>query len=78
MIKIKVSQNDGRFEVIYEDNGIGIENLEVAISKSLGFTLIESLMNQIEANFEYDTNGKFKLSFSFPDDIKSNQAQVIN
>lgn len=78
VIKIKVSQNDGRFEVIYEDNGIGIENLEVAISKSLGFTLIESLMNQIEADFEYDTNGKFKLCFSFPDDIKSNQAQVIN
>jgi len=65
-IQITVSQNNDRFEVVYEDNGCGIEDFEFASSKSLGFTLIQSLMQQIEAEFEYDTTNKFKLNFSFP------------
>jgi len=67
-INIRVYQDNDRFEVEYEDNGVGIDNFENAVSKSLGFTLIESLMEQIDADFSFDTKNKFKLSFSFPTD----------
>lgn len=65
-IKIEVSKSEDRFVVVYEDNGIGIENFDTASTKSLGFTLVDSLMHQIEADYEYDTNDKFKLTFNFP------------
>jgi two-component sensor histidine kinase len=40
--------------------------LETTSGNSLGFTLIHSLMDQIGAKFEYDTIGKFQLTFQFP------------
>ncbi len=67
-IMISVTQKDDRIEVNYEDNGVGIVDFKTAASKSLGFTLVESLMHQIEADYKYDTQNKFKLSFSFPAD----------
>ncbi len=67
-IKIEVSQVDERISVNYKDNGVGIEDFETAASKSLGFTLVESLLHQIDAEFEYNTKNKFELSFSFSAD----------
>ncbi len=77
-IKIRVTQQNERFEVTYEDNGIGIDDFKNASTKSLGFTLIESLMHQIDAEFEYDTHDKFKLTFCFNDDNESNPYQILN
>lgn len=74
-ISITVTSSGDLIDVIYEDNGIGIEGFEAAKSKSLGFTLIESLLQQIDATHEFETNNQFKLSFSFPaasDDLFSN------
>ena len=68
-ISVEPDQKDIR--VIYMDNGIGIDDFESATSKSLGFTLIESLMHQIEAEFIYDTKDRFKLSFTFPANSES-------
>lgn len=65
-INIRVNTKDGLIHAIYEDNGIGIENFEEASSKSLGFSLIESLLSQINAEYEFQTDDGFKLSFSFP------------
>ncbi len=65
-INIRVNTKDGLIHAIYEDNGIGIENFEEASSKSLGFSLIESLLSQINAEYDFQTDNGFKLSFSFP------------
>lgn len=75
-ISIKVDQIEDRFHVVYEDNGSGIDNFSEASKKSLGFTLIESLMHQIEAEYEYDTQSRFKLSFYFDDDTTVNRYQI--
>jgi two-component sensor histidine kinase len=65
-IKIIVADTNDRIHVEYEDNGKGIENFEEAASKSLGFTLITSLMKQIDAEYSYHTHDGFRLTFSFP------------
>lgn len=77
-INLTVSANDNYFEVVYEDNGVGIEDFDKATTKSLGFTLINSLMHQIEANYNYETNNKFKLSFSFPSQLENNPYVLQN
>jgi two-component sensor histidine kinase len=70
LITISVYEDDGLIQVIFEDNGVGISNFEEASSKSLGFKLIASLLKQIEADYHYDTQSQFKLSFSFPSNIQ--------
>lgn len=76
-IKILVEQKNDRFLVTYEDSGTGIDDFEAASTKSLGFTLIKSLLAQIEAEFEYDTTDKFKLAFSFPADSVETQIPAL-
>lgn len=65
-IKIEISSSENNVEVMYADNGIGIDNFEAAKGESLGFSLIHTMLKQIEAQFEFDTQNQFKLSFSFP------------
>lgn len=65
-ITIIVRPRGKNIEVVYSDNGIGIEDFEISSKKSLGFTLIESLMQQIEAEYDYETENQFKLTFEFP------------
>ncbi|MFV1884867.1 MAG: histidine kinase dimerization/phosphoacceptor domain -containing protein [Balneola sp.] len=64
-IKITVAEKEGLVHTTYEDNGVGIENFEEASSKSLGFSIIGSLLAQMKAEYKYDTENGFKLSFSF-------------
>ena len=65
-ITITVKPKGENIEVVYIDNGIGIEDFKSSSDKSLGFTLITSLMQQIEAEYEYETKNQFKLTFEFP------------
>lgn len=62
---IKINYIDERIYVDYSDRGKGIENFEIASQTGLGFTLIQSLLEQIEAEYQYETDGIFKLSFNF-------------
>lgn len=64
-IYIKINYIDERIYVDYSDRGKGIENFEIASQTGLGFTLIQSLLEQIEAEYQYETDGIFKLSFNF-------------
>lgn len=65
-IHITVSRLENQIQVEYQDSGAGIKDFKTASTKNLGFTLIEALMSQIKADFDYETNGKFQLTFSFP------------
>ena len=64
-ISIKITQNGELAEVMYSDNGIGIEDFEEASTKSLGFSLVQSLLTQLDASYQYNTANKFELRFSF-------------
>lgn len=65
-IIIDVQRKEQFINVSYQDNGIGIADFKSASTKSLGFTLIESLLEQLDATFVYDTDQLFKLEFQFP------------
>ena len=66
VISITVNQVGSDIEVVYYDNGKGINDFERATQKSLGFTLIRSLMDQIQASYKYETTNGFKVTFTFP------------
>lgn len=77
-ISVSVRQFDNRIEVVYEDNGVGIDDFELESSKSLGFTLIYSLLDQIEATFDFDTKDRFKLRFDFERDNIEAPIKIYN
>lgn len=60
-----MSKKDDVIHVCYQDNGTGISDFDAAATKSLGFTLIESLLGQIDAAYQYETKNSFNLRFSF-------------
>lgn len=74
VIEISVHKDTDFYNVVYSDNGVGIEDFETATSKSLGFTLIQSLLSQIDAEYQYNTDNKFELSFRFSTDVISNSS----
>lgn len=74
IIEINVEKEHDFYNVVYRDNGVGIEDFETATSKSLGFTLIQSLLSQIDAEYQYNTDNKFELSFRFSTDVISNSS----
>lgn len=75
-INIIVRPKGENIEVVYSDNGIGIDDFETSSRKSLGFTLIKSLMQQIEAKYEYETENLFKLTFQFPVELSKSDFPV--
>ena len=55
------------YSITYTDNGCGITLSESENSVGgLGKTLIESLLQQIEATYTLNTENKYQLSFRFP------------
>ena len=66
IINVRMSQNGKKISLIIGDNGEGLpENFSLSDNKSLGFTIINTLTKQLNANFSYESkNGtKFKLLF---------------
>ncbi len=49
----------------YSDNGTGFSMSDAKFSTGLGFQIMDSLLNQLDAEYEMDTNNGFTLSFSF-------------
>lgn len=57
---------DQKFSVHYRDNGKGMKsNVTIENPHSLGLTLIKTLLTQLEADYQMDTQNKFELSFTF-------------
>jgi PAS domain S-box-containing protein len=65
-ITITVHQKEPHFEVVYTDNGKGIEgNFDLSESSTLGMRIVHTLLMQLQADFELNTNGRFELVFQF-------------
>ncbi len=56
-----------KLRVIYKDNGVGFENKITSFESSgnLGLTLIHLQLQQLESDYTIDTDGQFRLEFSF-------------
>ena len=66
-ISIDIKKIDSRtLAMSYKDSGNGFDKQKLGDSNSLGFTLIKTLLNQLEATFEIETEKGFHLTCTFP------------
>ena len=66
VISISFKYSGPDIEVVYKDNGPGIPDFDESKQKGLGFTLVSSLLTQIDADYVYDVEQRFQLTFRFP------------
>lgn len=66
MIRISAIEEANDYEIVYLDNGSGVDTSNHKKQPGLGKTLIESLLTQIEASFHLETENKYLMSFRFP------------
>ncbi|MDX1638598.1 MAG: PAS domain S-box protein [Balneolaceae bacterium] len=65
-IQVSISKCNGRFKVHYSDNGKGFEQMpELEEAETLGFTIIHTLLQQLDADYRIDTDAKFEMKFEF-------------
>jgi two-component sensor histidine kinase len=64
-ITLQISRKDEVIYCRYKDNGKGLAEINIGNSSSLGFTLIQTLLQQLESTFEYSKEGGFGINFSF-------------
>lgn len=62
-INISFNENNGRYHLVYKDNGIGFEDNR--ISETLGLSLIDALAQQIEASYILKNAGGVFYEFKF-------------
>ena len=65
-ITLMVKKENQYIEVVYRDNGKGIEgDFELSESNTLGMRIIDTLLMQLQADFELKTDNQFELTFQF-------------
>ncbi|HBQ60881.1 MAG TPA: hypothetical protein DD671_14995, partial [Balneolaceae bacterium] len=65
-ILIGTYEEGENYKILYRDNGSGVIDSESDSSTGLGKTLVESLLNQIDADSQLKTDGRYEMRFSFP------------
>lgn len=77
IINISLHTIDDMVHMCYRDDGVGIPTLpNVENATSLGFTLIKSQLEQLSANYTFDTRSGFKLEFSFSESDRGSHSNV--
>jgi PAS domain S-box-containing protein len=75
-IALNISQRGKLFYVRYQDNGRGFDQSMFDNSETLGFTIIKTLLQQLEADYEVDTDDGFKIDFTFEKQERGSHAII--
>jgi two-component sensor histidine kinase len=76
-ITIRIERNLDEYHVTYCDNGKGMTvKPDLANASSLGFTIIYTLLQQLNANFELNVDNKFELIFTFGRKMKGSHSTL--
>ncbi|MCH8547390.1 MAG: ATP-binding protein [Balneolaceae bacterium] len=67
-IELSLKAENGIVRVVYRDNGIGFDPDIFKKSSGIGFTIIRTLLDQLEATYTMDSENGFYLSFRFYQD----------
>ncbi|MCG8373895.1 MAG: sensor histidine kinase, partial [Balneolales bacterium] len=67
-------EENGRIKVIYSDNGPGFEVDKIRNKNTIGWQLIETLLQQLDSEYELNTDGEFSLEFTFRETTTKSQA----
>lgn len=70
------SLDDGSFEFEYRDNGPGFDQETINRNGSMGWELINSLLDQLHAEYEINTDNQFCLTFRFSESMRGSQANL--
>jgi len=65
LIQITLKRENNEYFFEYQDDGVGIENLNVKEYKSLGIRLVNRLSNQLNTQVIFKNDNGFNASFSF-------------
>ncbi len=65
IIELSIHALDDKIKVTYCDNGVGFDMSDVKFKTGLGFKIMDSLLNQLEADYEMKTENGFDLTFTF-------------
>lgn len=69
-IFLKLLQKDGYVEIVYKDNGVGVNYDLMRNSPSLGITIIRTSLKQLSAEYEFIDDLGFGLYLRFPENLK--------
>ena len=64
-ITLDISQRGQTFDVRYRDDGRGFDQNIFNNTETLGFTIVKTLLQQLEAEYEVNTNNGFKIDLTF-------------
>lgn len=73
-ITLELSQNKNFIEILYEDNGKGLDINIFDNASSLGVTVIKSSLAQLNAEYEIHAESGFEIRFRFP--FKENRSDL--
>ncbi|MFN1834146.1 PAS domain S-box protein [Balneola sp. MJW-20] len=76
IIELKLIPNERGYEFVYSDNGPGFDMEEVKSLGSMGWELLLSLLDQIHADYELDTEGRFLLNFTFRESERGSHSNL--
>ncbi len=71
---IQIDQYKDDITLVYEDNGPGFDLSEVRIKQTVGWELIRTLIDQLNADSELDTTGRFYLKLTFKNALEGRGA----
>lgn len=78
-IQILFEQEEQTIKVTYKDNGTGFDETVFSESKTLGITLIKTLLDQLDAEYSMSTENGFSFNFTFEvDDRKATKGAYSN
>ncbi|PAU95094.1 hypothetical protein CK503_02525 [Aliifodinibius salipaludis] len=65
LIKLEITRFSKGYKIKYSDNGKGFDQDDFDNSKTLGFTIVNMLLKQLQADYKINTENKFELFFTF-------------
>lgn len=65
LITVDISEHDQTYHVKYLDNGRGFDRQKFEDPGFMGFSITHALLQQLEANYEFDSNDGFIIEFHF-------------
>lgn len=76
-ITVRIKKDPEEYQVIYRDNGMGMASKpDLANADTLGFIIIYTLLQQVEAEFELDVDNRFELGFTFGRKMKGSHSAL--
>ncbi len=76
VISFSVLHLENVIQCVYKDNGSGCNAINCSVSNSFGFTLINTLLQQLDANSTVKSEHGFELSFTFQIKRKGSHSMI--